>query len=439
ESQENVGSTFLVSLLLPVGSLKKSEKKKIIEAKLSGRCALVVDDNIQNIRVLELYLANWGMTTYSYSDPERAIEQCMNNTMYDIGFLDFQMPGLDGLELARKIRTKTSADLLPLVCLTSVSDLKVEDDQTFPFQAVLKKPIRASALKEALINVMGGSRRWKRITTSVTLNQQRLGDQFPLEILVAEDVPANQQVAQHLFKRLGYKVRFANNGQEAVDALKTSAYQMVFMDINMPVMDGEEACRVIRNEIPEDQQPWIVALTANALKGDRERFLAAGMNDYLSKPVKLEVLERCLLRGISTLQGVEDAQSGIIPSSSDYGVDTDVLDSLNSDIGEEMLGEVCKEFLTTIESRLNQMLALFPGGDLTSLHHMASSLKSEFSSMGCKALENAMGELERWETLPDKNTADAWTAHLNDRLGAAIKFIHQYLGAKNLLKKSELS
>jgi len=230
-----------------------------------------------------------------------------------------------------------------------------------------------------------------------------------------------------LFRRLGYKLDFANNGREALEAVRGGDYHIVFMDINMPEMDGEEATRRIREEVPKEAQPWIIALTANALKGDREHFLEVGMDDYLSKPVKLESLERCLLRYATLYQNVEDAQSAIIPAAEDYGVDLSVLNQLKKDVGVEMLAEIGKEFITSVGPRLEEMLACLDAQDLQRFNSFASSLKAEFTAMGCNTLGSAMGELENWEVLPDSNTAEAWKAHLNDRLQAAVKYISQYL------------
>ncbi len=427
KSEIGEGACFTVLIPLRPATTGDSAQHKVYEARLNGRCALIVDDNPNNIKVLELHLANWGMAAYSYANPEDVVKLCQDGNPFDVGFIDFQMPGMDGVQLAREIRSLNTADRLPLLCLTSVADMQVGDDTDFPFQAVIKKPIRAGSLKETLVRVLGGSKRWKRITSSVTLNQATMADQFPLKILIAEDVITNQKVAAHLFKRLGYQVDFVVNGQEALEAAATGEYHIVFMDINMPVMDGEEATRRIRSDVNEYAQPWIVALTANAIKGDRERFIDVGMNDYLSKPVKMDSLERCLLRYITLYQDAEDSHSAIIPASEDFGVDLRVLARLREEIGVDMMNDIGKEFITTVGLRLDEMLDYLDQEDLERFTQVASNLRSEFSALGCTALDAAMTELESWQSLPDKRTAEAWNAHLHDRLQAAVTYIGHFL------------
>jgi|CXWL01.1.fsa_nt_gi PAS domain S-box-containing protein len=311
DSQVGVGSVFWFTVpfhLQPEGT----QQATLPSAALKGRRILIVDDHATNRRALELYLDGRGVMYKSVENGVQAL-QCLRDaatrqTPFDIAILDMQMPGMDGLELARQIKSEQAISAGRLVLLTSVGqrgDAKAA--QSAGIDAYLMKPIRQSILYECLDLVLGSipnAVASTHQTTTPIITRHSLSEaqarSRPL-VLVVEDNPVNQKVAANMVEKLGYRVNVAANGREAVESLARIPYALVFMDCQMPEMDGFEATRVIRNQEASLQQAGgklprlpIIAMTANAMKEDCDRCLAAGMDDFLSKPVTSKSLAAIL-------------------------------------------------------------------------------------------------------------------------------------------------
>ena len=236
------------------------------------------------------------------ASPLEALEWVRRGDPFDLAILDMQMPEMDGLMLAREIRRERDAQTLPLVMLSSLGGRSAIPDlveEALEITEFLTKPIKPSQLYDGLVGVF--SERPIRVRqrpepAEKKLFDAKMGERLPLHILLAEDNATNQKLALMLLKRLGYRADLAANGLEAVDALKRQAYDVILMDVQMPEMDGFEATRTIRGRWPADQGPYIIAMTANAMEGDREACLAAGMDDYVSKPIRVDELVGALSR-----------------------------------------------------------------------------------------------------------------------------------------------
>ncbi|MEL6590011.1 MAG: response regulator [Bacteroidota bacterium] len=292
ESVEGEGSTFFFTL--PV---EKTEAPMRYQADLSGLAErgariLLVDDNTTNLRLLEKICRKWGIETVAVSDPRSVSALLEDGLPIDLAILDMQMPHINGTKLAHQIKAKESYQQLPLIMLTSVTELKPSQDREL-FSAYLSKPFRQKHLLNNLGHLLLGQK--VSITTVEEQMPTRDFSQLKQKILLVEDNLVNQKVALRMFKKLGINADIAGNGVEALKALDNRSYDILFMDMQMPEMDGVSATKEIRAiHSPHFQQPIIIAMTANAMKGDRERCLNAGMNDYLSKPIKLEQLQEML-------------------------------------------------------------------------------------------------------------------------------------------------
>jgi CheY-like chemotaxis protein len=217
------------------------------------------------------------------------------------------MPEMDGLSLAREIRALRQARDLPLVLLSSLGWREARQQEApatgaSPFAAILLKPIKPQLLRQAILDALGAQQPGLAQAVKVAQAEKtaeargaRMAERQPLRILLAEDNAVNQKVAARLLERMGYRADVASNGVEALQALKRQRYDVVLMDVQMPEMDGLEASRRIQRDWPAGERPRIIAMTAEAMQGDRERCLAAGMDDYISKPVKVDELRRALL------------------------------------------------------------------------------------------------------------------------------------------------
>jgi CheY-like chemotaxis protein len=248
---------------------------------------LSVDDLEINRSIVSRQLEAQGMTVSSAASAAEALKLFERGEKFDVVLLDMEMPEMDGVELAAKIHSIDRCQAVPLVLLTSARREFANHD----FARVLTKPVKAGQLCDVLTKVLGGTIRAP--TNSNPQVDRELAKTYPLRILLAEDNLVNQKVALKILGRMGYRADVVSNGIEAVDAVERQTYDVILMDVQMPVMDGLEATARIRQKLRE-RHPWIIALTANALQGDREKYLGVGMDDYVSKPIRVDELSKAL-------------------------------------------------------------------------------------------------------------------------------------------------
>ena len=291
------GSTFHFTITCrPALEWKGKASLEGVQAVLRGRKLLVVDDNPTNRRILELQVQAWGMQTYATAAPAEALHLLQRGDAFDVAILDMQMPEMDGVELAGEIRKLENARRLPLVLLSSLGGRESTRGST-EFAAVLSKPVRQSALFDTLMSILGQAPQpsARADKEHLTLDPE-MAVRHPLRILLAEDNVVNQKLALRLLSQMGYRADLAANGLEVLQAVKRQPYDLILMDVQMPEMDGLEATRRLCAQIPAPQRPHIIAMTANAMQGDREMCLEAGMDDYLSKPIRVDELVQALNR-----------------------------------------------------------------------------------------------------------------------------------------------
>ena len=299
DSAEGEGSTFTLTVAARPAEVPAAPR----EAALADCRALVVDDNATNRRMVELQLSRVGMDvtlTVSGFDALDAVRDALDaGRPFDAVVLDYHMPGMDGVEVARALHAiGAETDWRPaLVMLSSLADRPDGADDLF--DAWLAKPTKQAALRRALARALGTA------TPEAPAADRPAADARPLHVLLAEDNAVNQKVALRVFQRFGLVPDVADDGAEAVAAACRAAeagtpYDVVFMDVQMPALDGHEATAQIRARLAPDAQPHIIAMTANALEGDRETCLAAGMDDYVAKPVRPEALGEAIERARAT-------------------------------------------------------------------------------------------------------------------------------------------
>ena len=255
----------------------------------------MVDDNKTNRQIITHQIVSWGMHASAVASGPEALSVLRQGDRFDLVLMDMQMPEMDGLTLAAEIRKEYTEQMLPLVLISSLGYRETQPEHAF-FAAYLTKPIKPSVLYNSLATAIMKRPVVEHKVTQPIQFDRGLGQRHPLRLLVAEDNVVNQKVVLSLLERLGYRADIASNGLEVLDALRRQPYDVILMDGQMPEMDGEEATIVIRREWPIDRQPHIIAVTANALQGDRERYFYIGMDDYISKPIRIEELIRALSR-----------------------------------------------------------------------------------------------------------------------------------------------
>ena len=289
------GTTFTFTIICKTGI----EHPKLAEpdiAYLKGKKVLVVDDNATNRRVLELQLHQWKMIPVLAKGGSEAVELLAAIRDFDVVITDQQMPEIDGLELCKLIKLTNSN--LPAIILTSVGD-EIKSKHPGLFSAVLSKPFKQSLLLKELCRLFQTPNAMAVTEAKPAgLFDQGFASQNPLNILVAEDNAINQKMILRVLEKLGYSASLAVNGYEVIDKLGHEYFDLILMDVQMPEMDGLEATRFIRKN--QQRQPYIIAMTANAMIEDRDECLKAGMDNYIAKPVKVELL-MTMLKDLSPL------------------------------------------------------------------------------------------------------------------------------------------
>ncbi|MCE1252502.1 MAG: response regulator, partial [Anaerolineae bacterium] len=413
------------------------------QPELNGKRVLIVDDNDTNRYILMRQVQSWGMQPRETASPLQALTWMRENQEFEIVLLDMQMPDMDGVTLAREIY-KLRQDV-PLVMLTSLG-LKEIDANDVKFAAYLTKPIKPSLLYNSLLSVLGekpaASARLPKEKTNPVIEPKTATS--PLRILLAEDIVVNQKVAVRLLDRAGYRADVVGNGLEVLEALHRQTYDVILMDVHMPEMDGLEATRQVRSgkwlETRQDQslsaQPYIIAMTANAMQGDRETCMAAGMDDYVSKPVRLEelvqALERAAIMRQATAKTNHEPRRKNKPQTAQTRQPLDevtyarLVESMGTE-DPQLLFSLIDDYLHESQQIFDELIHAAQVKDIEKVRRSSHSLKSSSLLFGaihlatlCKSVEvDAMdGSLDKTEEYLDgiKNELDLVRTALKDKL-----------------------
>lgn len=295
ESSPGKGATFFFTVKLRIADTPTTKlyiRGQIPELK--GSKVLIVDSDPTSRQIFTVQFEAWGMRAYTASTAKEAMRVIESEDSYfDLGILDMQPSGLNGIELAETIREIPFKGDMPFILVSSVG--KVNDLPKGLFDAQLSKPVKLTDLFELVLSVMSENRNRKKNIADHNVDK-KLSDKLPLRILLAEDNFTNQELVVTLMRKMGYTIDAVENGRKALEIMEQKPYDIILMDVQMPVMNGLEATQAIIEKYPEPERPFIIAITANAMPGDRERFLEAGMVDYLSKPIRFKDVQDVLVR-----------------------------------------------------------------------------------------------------------------------------------------------
>jgi len=382
ESEPGQGSTFHFTIVADEVAVPTRSTREGQQQELAGKRVLIVDDNRNNRLLLKLQTERWGMLARETDSAKAALGWIGRGDPFDVALLDYQMPEMDGIALARAIRTARGSGSLVLILLSSVGQLAAVEPAEAGFDAVLSKPLKLSHLRDRLLETVGNP-----IVSTATPGEPVHGETSatvrPLRILIAEDNDVNQKVARRLLERLGYDADVASNGREALERLEETTYDLVLMDVQMPEMDGLEASRAICARWPAGQRPRIVAMTAEAMQGDREKCLAAGMEDYLVKPVILDQLRKVLAKCPPRLLPEEAV------------LDRSVLDQLREDLGGVApLDDVIATFLDKTPATLAALSEAAARSDAAGMRKAAHLIKGTSATIGARTLAQQCAEVE---------------------------------------------
>jgi len=434
------GSTFWFEINLPCAAGEPAEN--ILQASLSGRRILVVDDTDSNLRLLEILLGRWGCTPLLAASGDNALDtlaaEAQAGRSLDLAILDMQMPGMDGFTLADRIRSTSEWKALPLIMLTSVTKRgDAAEAKAKGFSAYLTKPVKNVQLHDCLGAVLGqhsnptilpDTPRFVTRHTLAELSQSR-------RILIVEDNRTNQKVIQALLKKLGLNADTVENGREALNVLKQIPYDLVLMDCQMPEMDGYTATRLIRQADSGVVNPHIpiIALTANAMQGDREKALDAGMDDYLTKPVNSDSLSATIQRWLDLPESSSEAktdQTATRPSKASTAAlpvfdSSALLGNLNDD--REMAQLIVESVLLDLPLTQEQLTVETSAANLESAERAAHTLKGLGAQVGGKRFAACAAELNRRLKAGDTATTEE-LAELSRECAALCAALRNWLG-----------
>jgi two-component system sensor histidine kinase/response regulator len=411
ESSPGQGSRFIVSLHLPKATAPPRERLEL--SGLEGARVLVVDDNQTNREILQQRLEGWQMRVTCAGGGEEALELMTQAaraaSSFALTILDMHMPGMDGLQLASAIQRRPDLADTALVMLTSTaSKLTGAQRQASGIRRFLSKPIRRADLLRVLCSILAPAAPRIDASTAVPPDSGAIQP----SVLVVEDNPTNQQVVNAVLRSLGVQVTLASNGQEAVELVKNCDFDLVLMDCQMPVMDGFQATTAIRRlPLGRGERLPIAAVTANALQGDKQRCLEAGMNDFLPKPFKMAQLQALLARWLpragearagearstNTAVAAADARDASFVPASDV-IDLDALQTvreLDPAGGMDLVKTILRIFIDSAGESVTRIENAILARDAGQLAAAAHALKSSTANVGAKALSEFYRRLEQ--------------------------------------------
>ena len=450
ESQVDQGSTFYFTVVAASAPDLSPIESDNLQPQLDGKRLLIVEDNDTHRQILMQQAQSWGMLTSAAASGTEVLDWLSQGEVFDVAILDMQMPRMDGLTLAAEIRKHPSYQMLPLVMLTSIGCSERANQTRLPVDlaAFLTKPIKQSHLYNVLNQILSGqSMPIKPLHATPPESPMQLAANLPLRILLAEDNLVNQKVALHLLKRIGYQADVVSHGLDVLDAVHRECYDVVLMDVQMPDMDGltvtQQICQEWSHQETESlfgKRPWIIAMTANAMQGDREECLNAGMDDYLSKPIHLEdliqALSKCQPYGDRVMESrsSDEADGGEMgrlsplkptmseqPSAPDFvplayqlpifapatdetslhslssPIDAKVLESFRDMAGEMadlVLAEMIECYLEEAPKLLSTIAQAIEEQDAVQLRSGAHTLKASSATLGAMTLSNLCRKLE---------------------------------------------
>ncbi|MEQ8187419.1 MAG: response regulator, partial [Candidatus Eremiobacterota bacterium] len=389
ESEENKGTTFYFTIMARASYDIPWDFPHGNQQKLSGKRLLLVNNRELTKNSLKSYCTDWGMDVTSSSSAEEALSQIINEKNFDAVIIDIPLADMNNRKIVSEIHEYLSHRKVPLIMFSPMREqFKTTLPEIIPY---LTKPFKPLELHSTLNKIFTDYAGMKSFLPEEL--QDAYEDKF-IRILLAEDRVINQKVALRLLKYCGYVADIASNGLEVLDALKRQIYDVILMDVQMPEMDGLETTRIIRKEFPGERQPWIIAMTAGAFTHDRDECFMAGMNDYISKPIKLdklkeslrkckrlEIYETCLLTPIAD---IESKKINISFNHKEIFDRQELIKNLDDD--EELFKELIDIFLDTIPSEIASLKAALNRKDFVMARRFAHSIKGVSGNIKANAL-----------------------------------------------------
>ncbi|MGK7900083.1 MAG: response regulator [Hormoscilla sp.] len=443
DSEEGKGSTFHFTIVAPVAPVAASRTVRVdldqVQDQLSGKRLLIVEDNVTNREILRQQTLKWGMVPQDVATFAEALDLISRDADLDLAIVDMQMPEMDGASLLLEIRKYRDPRTLPVVMLT---DIAHQSSEQMSVAACLTKPIKPYGLYNSLMNIFAHSGFSKNIDEGTAASWQMpqltdLARRHPLRILVAEDNAVSQKVLLRILEHLGYSADVVSNGFEVLSALYQKSYDLILMDIQMPEMDGLTATKYICRQWQIPSRPRIVAMTAGAMPNDRLKCLEAGMEDYITKPIKVEALQSALKRCFQEVPTPSESQTesrheavqqpeaiaqSDIAELLDLKVIAQLAEQMQIDRNSGLLYEIIDDMIDNTPQMFLDMRTAIASGDSRTLQRLAHNLKSNCRTFGIVSMIDLSLSLEEKATSgsPESNK------QIVDRLEAEFVGVQQF-------------
>lgn len=433
ESQVDVGSTFYFTIVAP-SVIDPSETFDDPQFQLMGKRLLIMENNLTTRQLLVQQARSWGIVVQATDSSQEALNWLAQGACFDFAILDTQRADAASQTLMAMISRQCALQKPCLIGLAAIGKELPEQVQS-KFAGCLHKPVKPSQLYNLLIQIASGQLDSRKQVHHPTSLIERLADRLPLQILLAEDHPVNQKLALMFLQQMGYRADLAGNGLEVLSALQRQHYDVVLMDVQMPKMDGLTTTRQICQQYPFHLRPRIIAMTANAMQSDRQMCLDAGMDDYISKPIRGDELVRALSQCQSSNGSVLATQQyeavGTTYSSNDPVLDPKALQSVRKMAGadaSEFVQEVIDCYCEHTPQLLQTMRVALVQGDVLSLQRAAHNLKASSASIGATLLSQLCRELEQMTKAQISAEAETWISKLaveSNRVQVALEVVRQ--------------
>ena len=419
ESEVGFGSTFYFTIK---SKIPKVQLPKVIvkstQQILANKRVLLVDDNKTNLYILALQCKNWGLLPRSTVNPREALEWIKNGDPFDFAIVDMLMPEMDGIELTRSIRQYKNKYQLPVIMLSSAG-IDERDKETYDtlFNAFAAKPIKQSQLYELMVSIFAETSDLQTIKSKSEqpeppVKAEKLVFNYPVKILVAEDNAINQKLIVKILNQLGYRPDVASNGLEVIDHLNKQRYDIIFMDVQMPEMDGLEATKYILQYWKNSERPIIVAMTANVMHGDKERCLNAGMDDYISKPIISNDVRNIIVKWYDKIKQRDFGTKQKVKTA--VMLEPDVVFGLKELDNSEDFKQVIDLYLEIAPQLINEIKNATSRNDFVSLKKAAQNLRRASLNIGAKRLAEICLRVENLNGSKPPEEVDALVKRLQD-------------------------
>ncbi len=430
ESAEGKGSNFSFTIRTTALTSKDPLKSRDVAVELEGKRILIVDDSATNLQILSEECKQLGMIPYTAESSTGALESIKRGDPLDLAIYDMQMPEKDGVQLALETLEVRGSSSLPIILLSSwdLSDPRIKQNHGL-FAATVMKPLKISQFQSLLKSVLNQKTPESISEDNAAGKKQKLAVEVPVSILVAEDNLINQKLIQRMLRSMGYEPTIVGTGLEVLNSFEQTPCDLIFMDVQMPELDGMEATQRIRQRYGSQASPKIVAMTAFALAGDKEKCLKAGMDDYLSKPFNAEQVTSMIRKwgahkSSAAIENLKLGDDRMTPSDNDIEAR---LNELEHETERAFVKELIGIFFEEAPANLQSLVKAHAAKDGSAIEQLAHKLKGGSLNLGAKKLGSLFESIEKLARKDSSAISDSLIADISREFDRTADLLRRYV------------